>query len=218
MRKFDVIFTQYLHAGATLFNQNHRGRMFTIIRHPIERAVSMFYYLPKAKHEPTYDPDLDHISIEMWSRSKRVEHNWMTRFLSNEIDGNLTLEHLDISKEVLRKKCIVGLFDEKTESWLRLERFFQWKFYTQRNRDCLDRLLNWGWSNKNLHPSVEEGSVAWNLLYKQNELDMMLYEYAQLLFEEQRALFGEGGSLVKKKYVPPLPNDPTESNSESPIV
>ena len=177
--------------------------MFTIIRHPIERAVSMFHYLPKASHEPTYDPDLGHISIEMWSRSKRVEHNWLTRFLSNEIEGNLTLDHLAISKEVLRKKCIVGLFDEKSESWLRLERFFGWKFPTQKSRECLDRLLNWGWSNKNLHPAIEEGSVAWDLLYKHNELDIKLYEYAHLLFEEQSVLFGEGGSLVNRKLDAP---------------
>ncbi|KAL7529046.1 hypothetical protein ACHAXR_002765 [Thalassiosira sp. AJA248-18] len=170
--------------------------MFTMFRHPIERAVSMFHYLPKAKHEPTYDPDLSHISIEMWSRSKRVEHNWMTRFLSNELEADLTLEHLEISKEVLRKKCIIGLFDEKSESWLRLERFFRWKFPPKDNRECLDRLLNWGWSNKNLHPTVEEGSDAWELLYKQNEFDMMLYQHAQLLFEQQRTLFGEGGILV----------------------
>lgn len=120
----------------------------------------------------------------------------MTRFLSNELEGDLTLEHLDISKEVLRKKCIVGLFDEKSESFLRLERFFGWKFPAQKNRECLDRLLNWGWSNKNSHPLIEEESMAWELLYKHNELDMQLYQYAQLLFEEQRDLFGEGGSLV----------------------
>ena len=58
-------------------------------------------------------------------------------------------------------------------------------------------MLNWGWKNKNLHTTIAEGSIVWDLLHKQNELDMMLYEYAQLLFEEQRVLFGEGGILVK---------------------
>ena len=153
----------------------------------------MFYYLPRAIHEPTFDPDLKHISIEMWSRSKRVEHNWLTRFLSNELEGNLTLHHLDIAKNILRKKCIVGLFDEKTESLLRLKRFFGWKL---RDRECLDRLLNWGWSNKNAHLALEEGSIAWDLLARHNRFDMQLYLYSQLLFEEQTALFGEGGSLV----------------------
>ena len=151
----------------------------------------MFHYLATAKHEPTYDPDLAHISIEMYSRSKRVEHNWLTRFLSNKLEGDLTLEQLDLSKQIIRKKCIIGLLDEKSESLLRLERFFGWKFPTPQSRECLDRFLSFGWSNKNLHPLVEEGTIAWDLLYKQNELDMMLYQYAQLVFEEQRSLFDQ---------------------------
>ena len=173
--------------------------MFTIIRHPIERMVSMFHYLSTsaAQHEPSYDPDLAHISIEMWSRSKRAKHNWMTRTLSNTLEGELTPDHLDLAKEILRRKCIIGLFDEKAESWLRLQRFFQWKFHTQKSRDCLDRLLNWGWRNKHLHPTIEEGSLAWNILYEHNELDMLLYQYAHILFEEQGALFGVEGRLVQ---------------------
>lgn len=157
----------------------------------------MFYYLGVAKHEPTYDPELQHVSLQMWSRSKRIEHNWVTRFLSNELRGDLTMEHLELAKEVLRKKCIIGLLDEKSETWSRLEQFFGWKFYTGKDRECYDRMLNWGWKNKNLHTTIAEGSIVWDLLHKQNELDMMLYEYAQLLFEEQRVLFGEGGILVK---------------------
>ncbi|KAL7536113.1 hypothetical protein ACHAWF_005374 [Thalassiosira exigua] len=194
----DAIATQYLHAGATLFDgRHHRGRMFTFVRHPIERAVSMFYYLATAEHEPTYDPDLAHISIEMWSRSKRVEHNWMTRFLSDEPEGDLTPRHLALSKEVLRKKCLIGLFDEKSESWARLDRFFGWRYPTQKSRECRDRLIDWGWSNKRGHPEVEEGSAAWDFLYRQNRLDMTLYRYARRLFEEQADLFGEGGRLAR---------------------
>ena len=166
--------------------------MFTLIRHPIERAVSLFHYLAIAYWEPTYDPDLAFISIEMYARSKRIEHNWMVRFLTNELERDLTPRHLDLAKEVLRKKCIVGLLEEKGDSWLRLERFFGWRFPSQESRECQIRLLHWGWPNKHSHPTVEEGSTAWALLYKQNELDMMLYEYAKILFEEQRTLFGEG--------------------------
>lgn len=197
-----AVFTQHLHAGATLFEDGRygkRGRMFAFVRHPIERAVSMFHYLATATHEPTYDPDLAHVSIEMWSRSKRVEHNWMTRFLSGEIRGDLSEKHLEMSKEILRRKCIVGLFDEKAESWNRLIRFFGWKFPNDQSRECLDRHLNWGWSNKNKHPTIEEGSEAWMNLWKHNELDVQLYEYARALFEDQGALFGEGGRLVKKR-------------------
>jgi len=192
----DMITTQYFHVGATLFSKTKKGRMFTFIRHPIERAVSLFYYLAIAHWEPTYDPDLAYISIEMYARSKRIEHNWMVRFLTNELERDLTPRHLDLAKEVLRQKCIIGLVDEKNESWLRLMRLFGWEAHSDDGNECLDRHLNFVWSNKHNHPVIEEGTLAWQLLYKQNELDMMLYEYAHLLFQEQAALFGEGGSLV----------------------
>ena len=108
-----MITTQYLHEGATLFDgEMHRGRCFTMMRHPIERAVSLFHYLGVAKHEPTYDPQLKYISIEMWARSNRVEFNWMTRFLSNELDGDLTQLHLEIAKKILKEKCLVGLLED----------------------------------------------------------------------------------------------------------
>ena len=186
----DVITTQYLHEGATLFDgQQHRGRCFAFMRHPIERAVSLFYYLGIATHEPTYDPQLRYISIEMWAKSKRVEHNWMTRFLSNELKGDLTPKHLEIAKAVLRQKCLVGLMEEKSESWLRFQKFFGWQFYTDEMRECQDELLNWKWSSKHQHELVHENSQAWELLYKQNMLDMELYNYARQLFVEQRSIF-----------------------------
>ena len=44
----DYVATHRLHEVADLFSSNHQGRLFTIIRPPIERAVSLFYYLSVA--------------------------------------------------------------------------------------------------------------------------------------------------------------------------
>lgn len=41
----DVIVIQHLYEAEGLFDGHHRGRLFAVFRHPIERAVSMFYYL-----------------------------------------------------------------------------------------------------------------------------------------------------------------------------
>ena len=168
--------------------------MFTMIRHPIERAVSLFHYLGVADWEPTYDPDLLHISIEMYARSRRIEHNWMVRFLSNELERDLTERHLEVAKEVLRKKCLIGLLTEKGDTFMRLERYFGWMFDGPEAKSCQERLLHWGWSNKHSHPMVEEGSPAWELLYKKNDLDMHLYEFAKELFKKQAVLFQPGGA------------------------
>lgn len=192
-----VMYAHLALCGSLLIYLPNFLSMFTFIRHPVERAVSMFYYLSIATWEPTYDPQLKYISIEMYSRSLRIEHNWMTRLLSNELENDLTLQHLEIAKEVLRKKCIIGMLEDKSESWDRLERFFGWKFPTVQQRACQERILHWGWSNSHSHPVLEEGSLAYNLLLKRNELDMELYNYAQQLYQEQAELFSEGGSLVR---------------------
>mmetsp|Transcript_4351 Transcript_4351/g.4808 ORF Transcript_4351/g.4808 Transcript_4351/m.4808 type:complete len:420 (+) Transcript_4351:8-1267(+) len=185
----NVIISQHIHPAAEMFNLEQQGRCFSIIRHPIERAVSMFHYLGVASTDPNYDPSLAYMSIEMYARSKRAEYNWMVRLLANELENDLTKEHLELAKEVLQRKCLVGLLEEKEESFRRFEKYFGWESKTKEEEECRERLLNWGWSNKHSHPSVEEGSVVWDLLYKKNELDMELYDYAKDIFLEQVSLF-----------------------------
>jgi hypothetical protein len=43
--KVDTIYTPLIYEANELFDQNHQGRLFTVFRHPIERAISMFKYL-----------------------------------------------------------------------------------------------------------------------------------------------------------------------------
>lgn len=190
----DVIVTPHIYtAVTTLFDQGHRARMFTTIRHPIERAVSMYYYLSVADWEPTYDPDLTFVNVEMYARSDRVENNWMLRFLTGEMTGDLTERHLDVAKELLRTYCLVGLMEEKAESIRRFESYLGFAYRGPEGRDCRDKYLHWDYGNKHEHPTVEEGSTAWKLLYRNNELDMKLYEYALEVFQEQGKLFQPGG-------------------------
>mmetsp|Transcript_24294 Transcript_24294/g.36007 ORF Transcript_24294/g.36007 Transcript_24294/m.36007 type:complete len:421 (+) Transcript_24294:133-1395(+) len=188
-RLANIIVSKHLHPAAMLFNEDQRGRCFSMIRHPIERAVSVFHYLGVASWEPNYDPSLAYMSIEMYARSKRAEYNGMVRFLSNEMDGDLNQDHLDIAKKVLQEKCLIGLLDKKEESFHRFEKYFGWKPRDGEQADCRDRWLNWNWGNKHSHPLVEQGSVVWDLLYKKNELDMRLYDFALDLFSQQASLF-----------------------------
>ena len=184
-----AVTSQHLHAAADLFDGGHMGRCFTMIRHPIERAVSMFHYLAVANWEPSYDPSLAYISIEMYARSRRAENNWMVRFLSNEFVDDLSDQHVEIAKQVLREKCLIGLLDQKEDSLQRFEQYFGWNATTSSQEDCRDRKLLWERSGKQSHPRVEVGSIAWDLLYKENSFDMLLYEFALTLFEEQGKLF-----------------------------
>lgn len=123
----------------------------------------------------------------------------------------LTPNDLDVAKEILRRKCIIGLLEEKGESMKRFDKFFGWRVDVSRDslllfeedektahakhaarwsknvkdEECSDKLLHWNWMNKNKHPTLDEGSVVYNLLESKNRYDMELYMYARQLFEEQ---------------------------------
>ena len=187
-RKVDMVSSSYLNDGAGIFDSNHKGYMIAMFRHPIERAVSLFYNL---KNNKAYAEQMVSLStVEQYSRSSLVENNWMTRFLSNSLAGELTPEHEAIAKEVLRTKCIIGLLQEKAESMRRLEILFDVKAEkSQRRYDCQEKLWYWDWPGKNRHEQVLEGSEAWNRLYEQNSFDIRLYEYARELFKAQGKLF-----------------------------
>ena len=187
-RKVDLVSSTYLYDGAGIFDPNHKGYMIAMFRHPIERAVSMFYNL---KSNKAYAEEMVSLTtVEQYSRSSLVENNWMTRFLSNSLSGELTPEHEAIAKEVLRTKCIIGLLQEKSESMRRFEMLFDVKAEkSQRRYECSEKLWYWDWPGKNRHEQVIEGSDAWNRLYEQNSFDIRLYEYARALFKAQGKLF-----------------------------
>ena len=41
----EVGFTPFVNESSMLFDQNHRGRIFTIMRNPVERIISLYYFL-----------------------------------------------------------------------------------------------------------------------------------------------------------------------------
>ena len=112
-----------------LLSPNHMGRFFAVFRHPIERAISLFYYLQVADWEKTYQPELANWTIEEYAVSDRVENNWMTRRLSGNMVDELDESDLAIATETLRKKFFVGLTTKMEESMDRFERFFRWTYH-----------------------------------------------------------------------------------------
>lgn len=187
--KIDIVTSPYLWELAGIFDEVQKGYMVAMVRHPIERATSLYYSMKK---NPQYEKQMNSLSsIEQYAKSSLVENNWMTRFLSNTLSGELTPEHEAIAKEVLRTKCIIGILRDKTETMRRLEAFFNFKAKerSQRRDECQEKLLYWDWPGKNRHEQVMKGSEAWNNLYKQNTFDLRLYEYAERLFEAQGKLF-----------------------------
>jgi hypothetical protein len=166
--------------------------MFTIFRHPVERAASLFHFIQETqwKQPGTGNDQFAKITIEQFYKKGFAENNWMTRFLTNELSkGELTENDLNIAKEVIRQKCLVGLLEEKGETFERIQKYFGWQPKNEEEQDCLEKKLEWAWPMKHKHPAIEDGSRAWRLISASNQFDLRLYEYAKQLFAQQGQLF-----------------------------
>ena len=62
----DVILSPLLHDASTLFTPTRKGRMITMLRHPIERAASLFYFIQDTqwKQPETRNEKLAEVTIE----------------------------------------------------------------------------------------------------------------------------------------------------------
>ena len=184
----DAVVTPFIYEANDLFTPTAKGRLFTVFRHPIDRAISMFYYIQVADWEPTYDPELKDWTIAQYAQSSKIENNWLTRQLSNKLEGDLADEHLDLAMEVIRRKFMVGLMTQIEETMERFERFYRWTYHVNppNQEKCRERLLKGG-SNKNssTKDKPKPGSDEWNLLELQNKYDLQLYQYLEVLFKEQ---------------------------------
>ena len=188
----DAVVTPFIYEANDLFTPTAQGRLFTVFRHPIERAVSMFYYVQVADWEPTYAPETKDWTIEQYAESGMVENNWLTRNLvSKQGDIVLTDKDLKLAMEIIMRKFLVGLTTEIEETMERFEKFYRWTYHVNptNQEKCRENLMKSG-SNTNVskgqnREELKEGSNAWNLLVKQNEYDLQLFGYIETLFKEQ---------------------------------
>lgn len=187
----DIVVSPFVFETNDLFTQTAQGRLFTVFRHPIDRAISMFYYIQVADWEPSYKPELKSWTLEQYAQSDIVENNWMTRQLSGQLGGELTDANLEKAMEVVRRKFMVGLMTKIEESMTRFEKYFRWKYKVNptNQESCRERLMSGGSnSNKaNKKPLPQKGEPAWDLLAHQNNYDLQLYNYIEQLFVEQEA-------------------------------
>lgn len=190
----DVMVSPHIHEMAALFSPSHKGRLFTILRHPVDRAVSIFY------HEQRVNPNFAGMSVAEYfgGGGGVVENNWMTRFLTGKKGGTLTPDDLTIAMEILRRKVLVGLMDEMEESLRRFKSYFGWvddKNRGESDTGACERQQFLSPQSGAGMGDIPRGSQAWNLIMQQNRFDMQVYEYALSLFGEQKGMLE---SLTKR--------------------
>jgi len=198
--------SEFQFASMMLFSPYHKGRMFALFRHPIDRAVSKFYYLQKATWEPTYNTRWAAMTLEEWASRDRGDNNWMVRKLVGKPHSTeLTIEDLDDAKEIIRTKFVVGLMDKFEDSVHRFNILLGIDEGDSKNRDCINEFTSNGGDTNSLrnedtivkknewnsyaHPEALRGSPAWVSLAKIHMYDQLLYRFIMELFADQRTLF-----------------------------
>ena len=139
------------------------------------------------------------MTIEEYAAENKDKVNFMVSMLNN-FPSVVDERHLEIAKEVLRKKVLVGLQTNMEESARRFFSHVKWKKDDDDWNPCEKRILFKGGVNSNKHSKVEED---WKLLASKNSLNIQLYEYAVELFHEQgQHLFGSDTDVGKKLHKP----------------
>mmetsp|Transcript_670 Transcript_670/g.1548 ORF Transcript_670/g.1548 Transcript_670/m.1548 type:complete len:749 (-) Transcript_670:21-2267(-) len=180
----DTIVSGHVDLITSLFNGNDRARAFVMFRQPIDRAVSIFHFL-----KGTGYPPLQNMTLDDYAKSTLIENNWMTRILTESMTGPIDMETLDIAKEVLRRKFLIGLLDNKRGSFARFDHYFKWKDSPRYEKEfgCRKQLMDEKYMAK--HP-LRKNSDTWKLVMEQNRFDIHLYDYAKELFASQSFIFG----------------------------
>jgi hypothetical protein len=164
-----------LHEGLPL-----KYRYLTLMRHPIERAISHYYYIKSIPHHPfnavIQKENLSLESFLQW-RSPMVS-NGQTRLIAGV---DLDLPEEECNRQTLERAkrnienhfVLVGLTDRFDEALLLMQRLIGWRtHYYVRKNVTVQRVRR-----KDLSPSALRHAEA------ANELDGELYEFARERFE-----------------------------------
>mmetsp|Transcript_38361 Transcript_38361/g.81869 ORF Transcript_38361/g.81869 Transcript_38361/m.81869 type:complete len:657 (+) Transcript_38361:28-1998(+) len=178
----DVFVSQLSLEGSTVFTGQHMGRAFTIMRHPVKLAASLFYYRRIATWEPTYRPEYKDLTLKEYAEKDGYYDNWMVRMLANAKLGGLNRDHLELAKSILRDKFVVGISDHMDETFRQLEMYYGW---AEEKEGCVRFHLHMAPSNKNKYPVPERGGPVWTVIAEKNKYDMALYYYGLELFGDQ---------------------------------
>jgi hypothetical protein len=166
---------------------------FTLLRDPVERVISDYYYIRSYKKHPFNQTLISQqMSLEdLIIRGEYHPDNCQTRFLSGAgksvPHGQCTQDLLELAKKNLREHfSVVGIVEEFDKTLLLLQKNFGWKniSYTIQNKNK-KRLLKENLSQKTL-----------SVIQDYNQLDLELYDYAKEQF--QKLVACQGSSFEKE--------------------
>ncbi len=157
-------------------------RYFTVLRDPVERIVSYYYFIQRAPKHHSHDRIMvEGMSLQEWVACDDFWEldNGQMRIMCADEDvpvGGCTEDMLRRAKENLAQEfAVVGLTERFDETLLLLRREFGWKelFYKRRNVTAT-------------RPTVADvPQAAIDAIVERNWMDIEMYRFAQELFDEQ---------------------------------
>lgn len=166
----------------------------TMLRHPIERVLSTYYFLRRDRTHPLYRT-IKKISLKQFVLSeslgaKYLVYNTQTTFLSGQYPSDST--SLEQAKENLKKYfSIVGITENFDESIFLMKREFGWV-------DINYRPIN----VTNNRPKIQDVSEeVIEMIKSKNIFDFELYEYAKLLFSKKINNLSDMETIEMEKYL-----------------
>ncbi len=188
----ELIRTSYIYEAALLFENTAKyGKCMTLMRDPVQRSIDVFYKLKQYSTNQVFKS----MTLNEYVKSSYVEDNWMVRVLSNEMEGELKKQHLDLAQHILGRKFIVGLTDDFEESVRRFAKYFHWdeSVSEEKVNQCKEKLqvsqhITNGDFTSASGVEREETKVSdeiHKVLQEKNKFDIELYKYAQGLHKTQ---------------------------------
>lgn len=153
----------------------------TVLRHPVERVLSLYYYQLRSEHKYAVSPDMTLIEY-LHSGIALHADNGMTRFIAGKDRGEVAYGEcsqamLELAKKHIQHKFFaLGLIECFDESLILFKRLLGWKqypLYKRRN------------SNPQKPQHITLTSQERELLNHYNQCDLELYDYARKIFAEQ---------------------------------
>jgi hypothetical protein len=184
-----VVDTSRVYETLEMFTPPYRARMFLLLRDPVERAVSKFYYLKIAKWERNFKPETVNMTLQEYANSPFCYNDWITRRLVNKMRGHLSNDDFVTAKEILRQKALILFTEDMYSASQRILQYFGWPA-TEGQRACAYQYIHKP-VNKNPHPTYAKDSEEWKFIAQINHFDMLLYDYAKQLYAQQTLLLNQ---------------------------
>jgi hypothetical protein len=186
---------QVFYASRKLFNAAQKGQLVCMLRNPIERELANYQHLVQSNSYLLQGIT----SLKQYAENNfGMAENYMTRILSGQEHGigPATPKMLEIAKDVLRAKCLVGLHEQLPASINRIVKYLDLDSVVDTppsSRPCIDDAVNREMDIVYDLPKVKEGDRVYEALARRNSLDLELYHYALGIFSEQGYTLFSGG-------------------------